>query len=76
MSDILNQQQKLVLVLLAFTALVSTQELPDQAVMEALLKNQRILKSYVNCLLDQGPCSSQAEQAKRKCYFYTVIICT
>lgn len=66
----------LVLVLLAFTALVSTQKLLDQAIVKSLLKNEKIVKSFVNCFLDQGPCTSEAQQGKGKCYFWTGIICT
>lgn len=33
---------------------------------DAILKNPRVVKSYVNCFLDEGPCTPQGREGKSK----------
>lgn len=40
---------------------------------EAILNNQRILKSYLNCFLDKGPCTSEGREAKSKLLYYFML---
>lgn len=36
---------------------------------DKILSNERVLKSYVNCFLDQGPCTPEGREAKSEFYF-------
>lgn len=60
-----------VLVLLAVAVVASVQAQSYQSKygnidVDAILKNPRVVKSYVNCFLDQGPCTPQGREGKSK----------
>lgn len=60
-----------VLVLLAVAVVASVQAQSYQSKygnidVDTILKNPRVVKSYVNCFLDQGPCTPQGREGKSK----------
>lgn len=40
----------------------------DAINMEMVLKNTRLVNSYVKCMLEKGPCTAEGRQMKRKCF--------
>lgn len=39
----------------------------DNVNVDEILKSDRLLKNYVNCLVDKGKCTPDAEELKSKC---------
>ncbi|KAJ8925791.1 hypothetical protein NQ315_009641 [Exocentrus adspersus] len=37
----------------------------DNVDLDSILKNERLLKNYINCLLDKGKCSNDAAELKK-----------
>lgn len=40
----------------------------DKINIDTVLKNEFVLRNYINCLLDQGKCSDTGREIKRKCF--------
>lgn len=59
----------IVLVLLSVVVVASAQNYQSKygnIDVDAILKNPRVVKSYVNCFLDKGPCTPQGREGKSK----------
>lgn len=39
----------------------------DNIDIDRILVSQRLLRNYVNCLLDKGPCTPEGKELKSKC---------
>lgn len=46
----------------------------DNIDLEELVKNERLLKSYVDCLMDKGSCSPDGQELKSKPIYSSFII--
>ena len=42
----------------------------DNIDIDSILKNDRLLESHVNCLLDKGPCTKEGQDFKGTYYYY------
>lgn len=40
----------------------------DKININTVLSNERVLRNYLNCLLDQGKCNDTGREIKRKCF--------
>jgi hypothetical protein len=38
----------------------------DHVDVDSILRNERILNSYIKCMLDQGPCTAEGRELKGK----------
>lgn len=48
----------------------------DNIDLDAIIKNDRLLKSYIDCLLDRGKCTNEAAELKSKynsMFFYLIL---
>jgi len=44
----------------------------DAVDIDSVFKNERLLKNYVDCLLDKKPCSKEGSELKCECFFQGV----
>lgn len=42
----------------------------DDADIDVILNNERLLNQYMACILDKGPCTADGRSLKRKCVVY------
>lgn len=42
----------------------------DAINMDMVLKNTRLVNSFVKCMLDKGPCTAEGREMKRKCMIF------
>jgi hypothetical protein len=49
--------------------------IPDNIDIDDILKNDRLLKNYVNCVLDKGNCTPEGERLKSKSINWNKTIC-
>lgn len=42
----------------------------DNVNVDQILNNERILNSYIKCLLEKGPCTSEGRELKSEFYFF------
>lgn len=42
----------------------------DNIDLEDLVQNDRLLRNYVDCLLDQGSCTPDGMELKRECFMF------
>lgn len=42
----------------------------DNIDLDQILQSDRLLKNYVNCLMERGKCTPDGSELKRKCFFH------
>lgn len=46
----------------------------DNIDVDAILASNRLLKNYVNCLLDKGPCTNEGKELKSKSIYEIIFV--
>lgn len=41
----------------------------DDINVDEILQNKRVLKNYIKCMLDEGPCTAEGREFRSKCLF-------